>query len=408
MEKRYLMLKGKTVVLGVTGSIAAYKMANVASSLIKMGADVHVVMTKNATNFINPITFETLTNHKCLVDTFDRNFQFHVAHVSLAQAADVMLIAPASANIIGKMANGIADDMLSTMALAATCKIIVAPAMNTHMFENKIVQDNIKKLADYGMEIISPATGRLACAAVGKGKLPDEEILIAHILREIECEKDLLGKKVVITAGPTREKIDPVRFITNHSSGKMGYAIAEDAMLRGASVTLISGPVSIKPPMFVNVVDIESAKDMYDAVMEHSADADIIIKAAAVADYTPVVKSDEKIKKSDDDMSIALERTNDILKALGAKKRDNQVICGFSMETNNMLENSRKKLISKNCDMIAANNLKDAGAGFGVDTNLITLITANEIKELDLMSKKEAGHKILDEALRILSEKQSV
>lgn len=401
------MLSGKTVVLGVTGSIAAYKMANVASMLIKLGAQVHVVMTQNATNFINPITFETLTNNKCLVDTFDRNFQFHVAHVSLAQKADVMLIAPASANIIGKMANGIADDMLSTMALAATCKIIVAPAMNTHMYQNKIVQDNIGKLKKYGMEIITPAVGRLACASVGEGKLPSEEVLVGYINKEIAHEKDLAGMNIVVTAGPTVEKIDPVRFITNHSSGKMGYAIAENAMLRGANVTLISGPVNIAPPMFVDVINIESAQDMYEAVTEKFVDAHMLIKAAAVADYTPLNKSDEKLKKKDGEMSIELDRTQDILKAVGQMKKDKQVICGFSMETSNMIENSKKKLVSKNCDMIAANNLKDEGAGFGVDTNLITLIKSNEIIELDIMSKKDAGNRILDEALKIYKIKQS-
>lgn len=399
------MLEGKTVVLGVTGSIAAYKMANVASMLVKLGADVHVVMTRNAANFINPITFETLTNHKCLIDTFDRNFQFHVAHVSLSQKADVMLVAPASANIIGKLANGIADDMLSTMALAATCKIIVAPAMNTYMYRNKIVQDNLLRLKNYNFEIIEPACGRLACAAVGEGKLPDEEVLVAYIRKEIECEKDLLGKKIIVTAGPTVEKIDPVRFISNHSTGKMGYAIAEYAMLRGASVTLISGPVNIQPPMFVDVVNISCAQDMYDAVMQNLRDCDIIIKAAAVADYTPASKSDEKIKKKEGDMSIALERTKDILKSVGEFVRPNQVVCGFSMETSDMIENSKKKLVSKNCDMIAANNLKDEGAGFGVDTNKITIITRNDMLELDVMTKREAGNIILDEALKIWNKK---
>lgn len=399
------MLEGKTVVLGVTGSIAAYKMANVASMLVKLGADVHVVMTRNAANFINPITFETLTNHKCLIDTFDRNFQFHVAHVSLSQKADVMLVAPASANIIGKLANGIADDMLSTMALAATCKIIIAPAMNTYMYRNKIVQDNLLRLKNYNFEIIEPACGRLACAAVGEGKLPDEEVLVAYIRKEIECEKDLLGKKIIVTAGPTVEKIDPVRFISNHSTGKMGYAIAEYAMLRGASVTLISGPVNIQPPMFVDVVNISCAQDMYDAVMQNLRDCDIIIKAAAVADYTPASKSDEKIKKKEGDMSIALERTKDILKSVGEFVRPNQVVCGFSMETSDMIENSKKKLVSKNCDMIAANNLKDEGAGFGVDTNKITIITRNDMLELDVMTKREAGNIILDEALKIWNKK---
>ena len=399
------MLKGKKVVLGISGSIAAYKMANLASMLIKLGADVHVIMTKNATNFINPITFETLTNHKCLVDTFDRNFEFHVAHVSLAQSADVIMVAPASANIIGKMANGIADDMLSTTVLAASCKIIVAPAMNTNMYENKIVQDNIQKLKDYGMEVIEPASGRLACAAVGKGKLPDEEILLEYISKEIECEKDLAGKHIVVTAGPTREKLDPVRYITNLSTGKMGYALAKAAMLRGAFVTLISGPVSIKAPSFVELVEIESARQMCEEVLKRSKEADIIIKAAAVADYTPKTFSDDKIKKSDNDLKIELERTRDILKTIGETKNDHQVLCGFSMETKDMLENSRKKLDKKNCDMIVANNLKVEGAGFGTDTNVITIITKSDVKEYELMSKDEASHKVLDEALKLYKAK---
>ena len=399
------MLKGKTVVLGVTGSIAAYKMANVASALVKSGCEVHVVMTKNATNFINPITFETLTNTKCLVDTFDRNFQFHVAHVSLSQKADVMLIAPASANIIGKMANGIADDMLSTMCLAATCPIIVSPAMNTHMFRNRIVKDNLNKLKDYGMTIIEPAVGRLACADVGEGKLPDEQVLLSYIYRQIRHDKDLTGKKVVVTAGPTVEKIDPVRFITNHSTGKMGYAIATNAMERGAMVTLISGPVNIEPPMFVNTVNVTSAKDMYAAVMENLSDCDILIKAAAVADYTPAAVSNEKMKKKDNDMSIKLMRTKDILKDVGNAKRDNQVVCGFSMETCNMLENSKKKLVSKKCDMIVANNLKDEGAGFGVDTNKVTIIMEDGVKELELMTKSQVGDRILDEAVTLWKKK---
>ena len=399
------MLKGKTVVLGVTGSIAAYKMANVASALVKSGCEVHVVMTKNATNFINPITFETLTNTKCLVDTFDRNFQFHVAHVSLSQKADVMLIAPASANIIGKMANGIADDMLSTMCLAATCPIIVSPAMNTHMFRNRIVKDNLNKLKDYGMTIIEPAVGRLACADVGEGKLPDEQVLLSYIYSQIRHDKDLTGKKVVVTAGPTVEKIDPVRFITNHSTGKMGYAIATNAMERGAMVTLISGPVNIEPPMFVNAVNVTSAKDMYDAVMENLSDCDILIKAAAVADYTPAAVSNEKMKKKDNDMSIELMRTKDILKDVGNAKRDNQVVCGFSMETCNMLENSKKKLVSKKCDMIVANNLKDEGAGFGVDTNKVTIIMEDGVKELELMTKSQVGDRILDEAVTLWKKK---
>lgn len=395
------MLKGKTVVLGVTGSIAAYKMANVASALVKEGADVHVVMTKNATNFINPITFETLTNNKCLVDTFDRNFQFHVAHVSLSQKADVMLIAPASANIIGKLANGIADDMLSTMALAASCKIIVSPAMNTHMYKNQIVQDNLKKLKHYGFEIIEPAVGRLACASVGEGKLPAEDVLLDYIRQEIQFEKDMQGLNVLVTAGPTVEKIDPVRYITNHSSGKMGYSVAEVAAKRGANVTLISGPVHIDAPMFVDVVKVESAKDMYNAVMDHLKSCDILIKAAAVADYTVEHISDEKIKKQDNDLSLTLSRTNDILKAAGKNKEKNQIICGFSMETSNLIENSEKKLNSKNCDMIIANNLNDNGAGFGVDTNKVSIITKDNIQSLDVLSKKEVAFEILNRALEL-------
>lgn len=400
------MLNGKTVVLGVTGSIAAYKMANVASALVKEGADVHVVMTKNATNFINPITFETLTNNKCLVDTFDRNFQFHVAHVSLSQKADVFMIAPASANIIGKLANGIADDMLSTMALAASCKIIVAPAMNTHMYENKIVQDNLDKLKKFGFEVIEPAAGRLACGDVGAGKLPGENILLDYIRREIEFPKDMAGLKVLVTAGPTVEKIDPVRYITNHSSGKMGYAVAEIASKRGADVTLISGPVHIEPPAFVKIVNIQSADDMYNAVMDNLSDCDILVKAAAVADYTVPNASDEKIKKKDDDLSLALSKTKDILKAVGERKTDRQIICGFSMETSNLIENSKKKLVSKNCDMIIANNLKDDGAGFGVDTNKVTIITENNADSLDVMTKKETAEKILDAALSLLKSKR--
>lgn len=394
------------MVLGVTGSIAAYKMANVASALVKEGADVHVIMTKNATNFINPITFETLTNNKCLVDTFDRNFQFHVAHVSLSQKADVFMVAPASANIIGKLANGIADDMLSTMALAASCKIIVAPAMNTHMYENKIVQDNLDKLKKFGFEVIEPAAGRLACGDVGAGKLPGENILLDYIRREIEFPKDMAGLKVLVTAGPTVEKIDPVRYITNHSSGKMGYAVAEIASKRGADVTLISGPVHIEPPAFVKIVNIQSADDMYNAVMDNLSDCDILVKAAAVADYTVPDVSDEKIKKKDDDLSLALSRTKDILKAVGERKTDRQIVCGFSMETSNLIENSKKKLVSKNCDMIIANNLKDDGAGFGVDTNKVTIITENNADSLDVMTKKETAEKILDAALSLLKSKR--
>ena len=392
------MLKNKTIVLGVTGSIAAYKMANVASMLMKLHADVHVIMTKNATNFINPITFETLTGHKCLIDTFDRNFQFEVGHVSLGKKADAFLVAPASANIIGKMACGIADDMLSTTLLAARCPIIVSPAMNTAMLENPIVQDNIAKLKSYGMTIIEPASGMLACRDVGAGKLPSEDVLVEYILKEVACEHDLEGKNVLVTAGPTREAIDPVRFITNHSTGKMGYAIARMAMLRGANVTLVTGPVSLTPPMFCDVVNINSADDMYVAVTERSDAQDVIIKSAAVADYTPATTATEKIKKENsfNDSSLSLVRTKDILKALGEKKKPGQIICGFSMETENMLENSRKKLASKNADIIAANNLRTEGAGFGTDTNVLTLITKDSETELEMMSKEEAAMKLLD------------
>lgn len=394
------MLKGKTVVLGVTGSISAYKMANVASALCKEGADVHVVMTQNAANFINPITFETLTKNKCIVDTFDRNTKLHVAHITLSQTADVIMIAPASADVIGKLANGIADDMLTSMAVAATCKIMVAPAMNTHMYHNKIVQDNIQKLKHYGFEIIEPAVGLLACRAVGDGKLPDDKTLLGYIRREIECEKDMTGVKVLVTAGPTVEKIDPVRYITNHSSGKMGYALAEAAANRGADVTLISGPVNLEPPMFVKTVKVESAKDMYNAVTDAFSDCDILIKAAAVADYTPEAVSDEKIKKNDGTLSLALSKTKDILKAVGQLKKDNQFVCGFSMETSNLVENSKKKLASKNCDMIVANNLKDDGAGFGVDTNKVTILTNDSVRSLDVLSKKEVAAQVLDEIMK--------
>ncbi len=395
------MLKGKTVVLGVTGSIAAYKIANLTSMLVKLNADVQVIMTKNATNFINPITFETLTGNKCLVDTFDRNFQYSVEHVALAKKASVVMIAPASANVIGKIANGIADDMLTTTVMACKCKKLIAPAMNTNMYENPILQDNLKKLEHYGMEIVSPASGRLACGDVGAGKLPDEELLLDYILREIKHEKDLAGKTVLVTAGPTQEAIDPVRYITNHSSGKMGYAIARNAMERGARVILVSGVTAIAPPPFVEVVNIVSAADMYEAVMKYKDESDIIIKSAAVADYTPVTVADQKIKKKDDDMSIPLGRTKDILKELGANKKEDQFICGFSMETENLIENSRAKLDKKNVDMIAANSLRVEGAGFGTDTNVITLITREDITELPIMSKDEAAEKILDKILKL-------
>ena len=390
------MLKGKTVVLGVTGSIAAYKIANLASMLVKQHADVHVIMTKNATNFINPITFETLTNHKCLVETFDRNFQFHVAHVSLAQKADVMLIAPASANIIAKLAHGIADDMLSTTALACTAPILVSPAMNTRMYENAITQDNLETLRRYHFTVIEPDTGFLACRDTGAGKMPSETVLMNYILREIACEKDLLGKKVLVTAGPTQEAIDPVRFISNHSTGKMGYAIAKRAMLRGADVTLVSGPVSITPPPFVNVISIQSAKEMFDVVTEQAKEQDIIIKSAAVADYTPSTVATEKIKKQDNDMAIPLNRTQDILSYLGQHKKAGQILCGFSMETEHMLENSKQKLERKNADIIVANNLKEQGAGFGTDTNVVTFITKNQVKELPILSKEEVADALFD------------
>ena len=390
-----MTLNGKHILLGVTGSIAAYKMANVASMLIKKHCDVHVIMTKNATNFINPITFETLTNHKCLVDTFDRNFQFHVAHVSLAQQADCMLIAPASANVIGKVANGIADDMLTTTIMACEAPKLIAPAMNTRMFNNPIVQDNLRKLERFGYEVIQPAAGRLACGDTGAGKLPSEEVMIDYIEKAIAREKDLKGKKLLVTAGPTQEAIDPVRFITNHSTGKMGYAIARAAMLRGAEVTLVTGQTAIDPPPFVNVIPVVSAEDMFEAVKEHSDAQDIIIKSAAVADYRPATVSDEKIKKKDGNLSIPMERTTDILQYLAEHRRDDQFICGFSMETQNMLENSRKKLEKKKLDMIVANNLKVEGAGFGTDTNVVTFITKEEEKTLEIMTKQEVADKLL-------------
>lgn len=390
------MLKGKCAVIGVTGSIAAYKAANIASMLVKLHCDVHVIMTKNAVNFINPIAFETITNNKCLVDTFDRNFQFHVAHVSLAQKADIFLIAPASANIIGKIASGIADDMLSTTVMATRAPVYIAPAMNTAMYENAVVQDNMDKLRRYGYHIIEPDTGFLACRDTGKGKLPSEKTLVDYVLRETACEKDLKGKKVLVTAGPTQEALDPVRFISNHSTGKMGFAVARQAMLRGADVILVKGPTDIEPPPFVKVIDVVSAQDMFEAVRENFTDCDIIVKSAAVADYRPVNVSDQKIKKKDDDMSIPLERTQDILAYIGEHRKESQFICGFSMETENMLENSKAKLKKKNIDMICANNLKQQGAGFGVDTNIVTLITSDTVKELPLLSKDETASGILD------------
>ena len=399
------MLEGKTVLLGVTGSIAAYKIAYLASALKKLHAQVHVLMTENATNFINPITFETLTGNKCLVDTFDRNFQFNVEHVALAKRADVFMVAPASANIIGKIAGGIADDMLSTTIMPAKCPKIIAPAMNTGMIENPIVQDNIKKLESYGYEIVESATGYLACGDTGKGKLPDAEVLQDYILKAIAKEKDMAGVRLLVTAGPTREAIDPVRYITNHSTGKMGYAIARQAMLRGADVTLVTGKVEIEPPRFVNVVDITSAQDMYEAVMDRSTEQDVIIKAAAVADYRPAEVAEHKIKKADGDMSIKLSRTKDILLALGNQRIEkgiqDQIICGFSMETRDLIENSRKKIDSKHIDLIAANNLKVAGAGFGVDTNVLTLITRDSISELPMMSKEECADMLLDRIMEM-------
>lgn len=393
------MFQGKTVLLGVTGSIAAYKIASLASALKKQHAEVHVLMTKNATNFITPVTFESLTGTKCLVDTFDRNFQFQVEHVSIAQKADVVLIAPASANVIGKLAHGIADDMLTTTVMACTCKKIISPAMNTNMFENPVVQDNLKKLEHYGYEVIPPATGYLACGTTGAGKMPEPEILFSYIEKEIAFPKDMTGKKVLVTAGPTQEAIDPVRYITNHSSGKMGYAIAKAAMLRGADVTLISGCTAILPPPFVKVISVVTAKEMFEAVKAVSEKQDIIIKAAAVADYRPKDVKSEKVKKSDGEMSIELERTDDILKYLGEHKQPNQFLCGFSMETQNMIGNSRAKLEKKNLDMVAANNLKVEGAGFQGDTNVLTLITQEEEVSLPLMSKEDAASKLLDKIL---------
>ena len=395
------MLAGKTVLLCVSGSIAAYKIAYLASALKKLKADVHVLMTRNATNFINPITFETLTGNKCLVDTFDRNFEFSVEQVSLAKEADVVLVAPASANVIAKLAHGLAYDMLTTTVLACTCKKIISPAMNTRMFENPITQDNLKICEHYGMEVISPASGYLACGDTGAGKMPEPEVLLQYILKEVQYEKDLKGKKILVTAGPTREAIDPVRYITNHSTGKMGYAIAKTAALRGAEVTLVSGPAEVEPPMFVNFVPVVTAKDMFEAVTSRSDEMDAVIKAAAVADYRPKFVNTEKTKKKDGDMAIELERTDDILKWLGEHKKESQFLCGFSMETEHMLENSRAKLKKKNLDMIVANNLKVAGAGFGTDTNVVTMIRENKETELPIMSKEEVAGAILDEIFGI-------
>ena len=401
------MLKGKTVLLGITGSIAAYKIAYLASALHKLHAYVHVLMTENATNFINPITFETLTGNKCLVDTFDRNFQFQVEHVSIAKKADVVMIAPASANVIGKLANGLADDMLTTTVMACRCQKILAPAMNTAMYENPVVQDNIRKLKNYGYEVITPASGYLACGDTGAGKMPEPETLLEYILKEAAFQKDLAGKKLLVTAGPTQEAIDPVRCLTNHSSGKMGYAIAKMAMLRGAEVTLVSGPTAIEPPLFVKVVPVTSARDMFEAVTGLSDEQDIIIKAAAVADYRPKQVSEDKVKKKDDQAFIELERTDDILKYLGQHKKQGQFLCGFSMETRDMIRNSRAKLEKKNLDMVAANNLKVEGAGFQGDTNVLTLITQDEEVSLPLMSKEDAALKILDKILLLTTKAEA-
>lgn len=400
------MLKGKTVLLGVTGSIAAYKIAGLASMLVKQHADVTVLMTKNATNFINPITFETLTGNKCLIDTFDRNFQYSVEHVALAKRADVVLVAPASANVIGKIANGIADDMLTTTVMACRCKILVSPAMNTNMFENPIVQDNLAKLRRFGYTVIEPDSGYLACGDTGKGKMPSEQTLFEWILREIACEKDLLGQKVLVTAGATAERIDPVRFITNHSTGRMGCAVAKRAMLRGAEVTLVCGRMAVEPPPFVRVVRVESAAEMFEAVKAAAQEADIVVKAAAVADYRPKTVAAEKVKKTDGDLSVALERTDDILAYLGAHKREGQFLCGFAMETENLLENAAEKLARKNLDLIVANSLRTEGAGFGGDTNVVTLLTKEETRALPLLSKDETADRILTK-IQALRSKES-
>lgn len=396
------MLKGKTVLLGVTGGIAAYKAAALASALIKQHASVEVVMTRNATEFVTPLTFEQLTGRRTMVDTFDRNFSHQVEHISLAERTDLVIIAPATANVCAKLAHGLADDMLTTTVLACRCPKLIAPAMNTNMYENPVTQDNLNILRHYGWDVIEPASGRLACGAVGKGKMPEPEDLLQNILRYLAFPHDLAGKKVLVTAGPTQEALDPVRYLTNHSTGKMGYAIARMAMLRGADVTLVTGPTAITPPPFVTVVPIKSAQDMFEAVCAHAPTADFIFKAAAVADYTPSDYNDNKMKKADGDLAIPLKRTKDILKYLGENRRTGQVICGFSMETQNMLENSRSKLLKKNVDMICANNLKVAGAGFGVDTNIITVITKDSHVELPLQSKESAANTIIDHALKLL------
>ncbi len=404
-QKGILMnLKNKTVLLGVTGGIAAYKSASLASMLVKSGAEVRVIMTRNAANFITPITFESLTGHKCIIDTFDRNFEFKVEHVALAQKADVIMVAPATANVIAKLAHGLADDMLTTTILASKAPKIITPAMNTGMYENPVTQDNLSVLKRYGMEVISPANGRLACGDVGAGKMPEPEVLYENILRCCACEKDMKGLKVLVTAGPTQEALDPVRYITNHSSGKMGYSIAKACMLRGADVTLVSGKTSIDPPLFVDTIPVLSARDMYEAVTSRSDSMDIIIKAAAVADYRPCNVSSEKVKKKDGGLSIPLERTDDILRFLGDHKKPGQILCGFSMETENMLENSRKKLHSKNLDLIVANNLKVQGAGFETDTNIVTIITPDEVTEFPIMDKEDVALRLLDRILSIRNE----
>ena len=398
------MLQGKTVVLGVTGGIAAYKMPNLASALVKLGCNVQVLMTQNATQFITAVTFETLTGNKALVDTFDRNFSFQVEHIAVADQADLVMIAPATANVIAKLAHGLADDMLTTTVLACNCPKIVVPAMNTKMYENPVTQDNLNILRRYGWEVVEPASGYLACGAVGKGKLPEPEALLQVILHDLAHEKDMVGKKVLVTAGPTQEALDPVRYLTNHSSGKMGYAIAQAAARRGAQVTLVSGPVALKRLPYVETVDVVSAQEMFEAVTARAAEQDIIIKAAAVADYRPTVVAEDKMKKSDDALSIPLERTQDILGWLGQHRQPGQFLCGFSMETQNMVENSRKKLEKKQVDMIAANNLKVEGAGFGVDTNLLTLITKDGLDELPMVTKEAAADLLLDSILKRMEE----